>query len=103
MRQQWKFSKCLLLRGMVGFTRSQIDNLMVSKLFGTVKLGGYNLVRDIGLLPALSVIIPMSEPLLAAIAQSKNQAATLAYRTRVSLWPMISIITPITLFIMVYP
>lgn len=103
LRQQWKFSQWLLMRGLVGFTRSQIDNLMVSRLFGTHQLGGYNLVREVSLLPALSAIIPMSEPLLAAIAQSRNDESSLAYRVRLSLALMITLLIPITTFIMLYP
>jgi O-antigen/teichoic acid export membrane protein len=102
-RQQWGFSQWLLLRGIVGFTRSQIDNLMVSKFFGTTQLGGYNLIREVSLLPALSAIIPMSEPLLAAIAEGKHSASVLAYRVRLSLALMISALTPITVFIYLYP
>ncbi|WP_309043354.1 lipopolysaccharide biosynthesis protein [Marinobacter sediminicola] len=102
-RQQWQFSQWLLLRGIVGFTRSQIDNLMVSRLFGTAQLGGYNLVREVSLLPALSAIIPMSEPLLAAISESKADKQALAYRIRLSLALMITVLTPITAFIMMYP
>lgn len=102
-RRQWHFSQWLLMRGVVGFTRSQIDNLFVSKLFGTSQLGGYNLVREVALLPALSAILPMSEPLLAAIAQGKYDAAILAYRIRLSLALMITALIPLTTFIMLYP
>lgn len=102
-QQQWGFSQWLLLRGIVGFTRSQIDNLMVSKFFGTTQLGGYNLIREVSLLPALSAIIPMTEPLLAAIAEGKHSASVLAYRVRLSLALMISALTPITVFIYLYP
>jgi len=101
--EQWGFSQWLLLRGIVGFTRSQIDNLMVSRLFGTAQLGGYNLVREVSLLPALSAIIPMAEPLLAAISDSKTDPKALAYRIRLSLALMITVLTPITAFIMLYP
>lgn len=102
-RQQWGFSQWLLMRGLVGFTRSQIDNLLVSRLFGTAQLGGYNLVREVSLLPALSAIIPMSEPLLAAIAESRSNPVALAYRIRLSLALMISLLTPISTFIFLYP
>lgn len=102
-RQQWGFSQWLLMRGLVGFTRSQIDNLLVSRLFGTAQLGGYNLVREVSLLPALSAIIPMSEPLLAAIAESRSDPATLAYRVRLSLALLVSLLTPISAFIFLYP
>ena len=76
---------------------------MVSRLFGTAQLGGYNLVREVSLLPALSAIIPMSEPLLAAIAESKSDRQALAYRIRLSLALMITVLTPVTAFIMLYP
>jgi lipopolysaccharide exporter len=102
-RQQWQFSQWLLLRGIVGFTRSQIDNLMVSRLFGTAQLGGYNLVREVSLMPAFSAIIPISEPLLAAISESKADRQAFAYRIRLSLALMITVLTPITAFIMLYP
>ena len=103
MSQQWRFSQWLLLRGIVGFTRSQIDNLMVSKIFGVTHLGGYNLVREVSLLPALSAIIPMTEPLLAAIAQSKTKPEAMVYRIRLSLALLISALLPLTTFMMIYP
>ncbi|QTN40592.1 lipopolysaccharide biosynthesis protein [Marinobacter salsuginis] len=102
-REQWNFSQWLLLRGIVGFTRSQIDNLIVSKHFSTSALGGYNLVREISLLPALSAIIPMSEPLLASIARVKDDPESLAYRVRFSLAIMVTVLTPLTTFLMLYP
>ena len=102
-REQWNFSQWLLLRGIVGFTRSQIDNLIVSKQFSTSALGGYNLVREISLLPALSAIIPMSEPLLASIARVKDDPDSLAYRVRFSLAIMVTVLTPLTTFLMLYP
>lgn len=103
LSQQWRFSQWLLLRGIVGFTRSQIDNLMVSKIFGVTHLGGYNLVREVSLLPALSAIIPMTEPLLAAIAQSKADPKAMAYRIRLSLALLISALLPLTTFMMIFP
>lgn len=102
MGLQWHFSKWLILRGIVGFTRSQIDNLIVSKLFGTSQLGGYHLIRELATFPALSVIIPGSEPLQAAIAERKNQPEELAYRIRLSLFMMIVLLTPLTVFMAAY-
>lgn len=100
---QWGFSKWLILRGVVGFTRSQVDNLIVSRVFGPTQLGGYHLIRELSTLPALSIIIPGSEPLQAAMADSKDRAQDLAYRTRLSLVLMTSILAPITAFMLAYP
>jgi lipopolysaccharide exporter len=99
---QWHFSKWIILRGVVGFTRSQIDNLIVSKLFGTGQLGGYHLIRELATFPALSVIIPGSEPLQAAIAERKGHSEQLAYRIRLSLFTMVILLTPLTIFMAAY-
>lgn len=99
-REQWTFSRWVILRGLTGFTRSQIDNLVVSRLFGTTGLGGYHLVRELATFPAVSVIIPGSEPLQAAIAESHQRPADLAYRLRLSQFMMISLLTPITAYMM---
>ena len=103
VQQQWHFSRWLLMRGLVGFTRSQIDNLMVSKLFGSTSLGGYNLVRELSILPAVSVIIPMSEPLMAAIAQGRGDTDIQSYRIRLSLALMTTALLPVTVFMALYP
>ncbi|EMP55568.1 polysaccharide biosynthesis protein [Marinobacter santoriniensis NKSG1] len=103
LRTQWQFSQWLLLRGIVGFTRSQVDTLMVSKVFGTAQLGGYNLVREVSLLPALSAFIPMCEPLLAAVSQVRSSREVLAYRVRLASALLISLLIPFTVYIMSYP
>jgi len=99
-REQWAFSRWVILRGLTGFTRSQIDNLIVSRLFGTTGLGGYHLVRELATFPAVSVIIPGSEPLQAAIAESHQRPSDLAYRLRLSQFMMIGLLTPITAYMM---
>lgn len=100
---QWNFSQWSILRGIVGFTRSQIDTLMVPKLFGTSQLGGYNVVRELSLLPALSIIVPISEPLLRALSQSRNSPEHLAFRTRLSIALPACGMIPVTFFMMGYP
>lgn len=99
---QWRFSKWLILRGVVGFTRSQIDTIIISKMFGTGQLGGYHLIRELATFPAISIIIPGSEPLQAAIAERKNDADQLAYRIRLSLLMMVILLTPLAAFMAGY-
>lgn len=50
----------------------------------------------------MSVIIPDSEPLQAAIAERKSRPGALAYRIRLSRFMMITMLTPITLFMAAY-
>ncbi|MCH8537245.1 MAG: oligosaccharide flippase family protein [Alkalimonas sp.] len=101
--QQWAFSKWLMLRGFIGFARYQVDNLLVSKRFSTAQLGGYHLLRELTLLPAIAVIVPCSQPLQAAIASQRDEAEQLAYRTRISLLLLFALLIPLTTFLLAYP
>ncbi|EIW90365.1 polysaccharide biosynthesis protein [Alishewanella agri BL06] len=103
INEQWRFSKWLILRGIVGFTRSQIDSILVSRWFGTRELGGFHLLRELAIMPALNLVIPASEPLQAAIAHDRHQQQTLAYRTRFSLALLSSLLLPISCFMWLYP
>lgn len=98
-KEQWHFSQWLLLRSILVFFRAQLDIGFISKLFGSSQLGGYHMSRELALMPALSFIIPALEPLLAAIAKSKNDPHILAYRIRFSLYCLLLIITPVSIFI----
>ncbi|MBL4763618.1 MAG: oligosaccharide flippase family protein [Gammaproteobacteria bacterium] len=100
--EQWRFSQWALLRGITGFLRSQADILIVSKFFPTASLGSYHMTRELALIPALSVIIPATEPLLSAISQSKHDRELLNYRIRLSLVTLIAILLPLSVFIYLY-
>lgn len=102
-RQQWDFSKWLMLRGVIGFARYQADNLIVSRRFSTADLGGYHLLRELTLLPAIAVIVPCTQPLQAAIANQRELAQRLSYRTRMSLFLLLLLLIPITAFLLTHP
>ncbi|WP_445426531.1 oligosaccharide flippase family protein [Alishewanella sp. HL-SH06] len=103
LNEQWGFSKWLMLRGLIGFFRSQIDSLLVSRWFSTKELGGFHLLRELAVMPAVSVVIPAAEPLQAAIADDRFNQAALAYRTRFSLVLMSSLLIPISTFMWLFP
>jgi O-antigen/teichoic acid export membrane protein len=99
LREQWGFSQWSLLRGITGFGRSQADILIVSKLFPPAALGGYHLQRELALIPAFSLIIPATEPLLSAISKAKHDSELLFYRMRLSMVTLLTILIPLSVFI----
>jgi len=103
LNEQWSFSKWLMLRGLIGFFRSQIDSLLVSRWFSTKDLGGFHLLRELAVMPAVSVVIPAALPLQAAIADDRFNHAALAYRTRFSMVLMSSLLIPISTFMWLFP
>jgi len=98
-KKQWNFSGWLLLKGIIGYTRSQIDTLIVSKFFPAAQLGQYYMARDIAMIPSHNIILPAVEPLLAAFKQSRNDLKALAFQLQFSLFIISCISIPISMFL----
>jgi len=96
IKEQWLYSKWSLLRGITGFIRSHIDTIFVSRLFPQNQLGAYHLHRDIAVMPALMIINPIMEPLIALLAKSKAQPNVFAFRFRSSFLFLFIILLPLT-------
>ena len=103
LREQWSFSQWILFKGLLGFFRSQIDTILVSKFFNAADLGRYHLVRGVAVLPSTDIILPAVQPLLAAFSQSKNNLAALAYKVRLTLLMIVVTISPICFFMWNHP
>jgi lipopolysaccharide exporter len=103
LREQWSFSQWILFKGLLGFFRSQIDTILVSKFFNPSDLGRYHLVRGVAILPSTDIILPAVQPLLAAFSQSKNNLAMLAYKVRLTLLVIVMTISPICFFMWNHP
>ncbi|GAB5415415.1 MAG: lipopolysaccharide biosynthesis protein [Congregibacter sp.] len=102
LSDQWSFSAWMLLRGIVGYTRSQIDTLFVSKLFPATSLGQYQLARDIAMLPAHNIVVPASEQLLAAFRESRGDRAAQGLQLRWSFAAVAVLIFPTCTFVTVF-
>ncbi|MBC8386330.1 MAG: oligosaccharide flippase family protein [Gammaproteobacteria bacterium] len=98
-KTQWHFSGWLLLKSIIGYIRSQIDILIVSKLFPHSQLGQYYMARDIAMLPSHNLLLPAIEPLLALFRTSRNDLEAFEFQVRLSLFVIISISIPISIFI----
>lgn len=102
-RQQWFFSGWMLLRGVVGYIRSQLDTLFVSKLFPATQLGQYYVARDVAMLPAHNLIMPGAEPLLALFRHSRADPQAMARHLSFSLYIVAVLVVPMAVFIAVFP
>lgn len=93
--EQWAFTKWMFARGILGFFRAQLDNLMVSKLYSIGELGTYNVIRGISVLPATDIIVPSVEPLLASFSRKKHDLPALDHQLRTSLLMVFLLIIPV--------
>jgi lipopolysaccharide exporter len=71
LTEQWAFSKWMLLKAIIGYIKSEIDTIFVSKLFSIETLGGFNMMKNLSSIPSREIIQPLSEPLLAAFSKVK--------------------------------
>lgn len=93
--EQWAFSKWLLLKGGVGFSRAEFDTFMVTKLFGIEYVGGYNMMKNIANIPGRDLIAPATEPLLTSFAKVRDDNERLNYQISLSLFVVCLISFPI--------
>ncbi|GLX82095.1 oligosaccharide flippase family protein [Thalassotalea eurytherma] len=73
VKNQWLFSKWLLAKSVLGYMRSQVDTIIVSKHFSSTILGNYHIARDISMMPGHYLLAPAIEPLLASFSQLKTK------------------------------
>ena len=100
--EQWIYSRWLLVRGVIGYLRSQIDTLIVSKLYSPEIVGRYHLVKQVTVLPATDIIGPAILPLMVSFSKVKDDVTKLAYQFRLSLYLTVLIIVPICVYMAAY-
>lgn len=103
IKKQWNFSQWLLLKGIIGYIRSQIDTLIVSSFFNANLLGKYYMSRNLAMLPGQNLLHPAIEPLLAAFSKSRKKTSKLEQHLRYSLFVVALFAIPITFYIWYFP
>jgi len=98
-REQWLFSKWILLKGILGYLRSQIDTILVSRLFEFNAIGGYNMMKNLSSMAGSDIIAPATEPLLASFAKVKNNSSELRYQFRFSFLLITAFTFPLSVYI----
>ncbi|MDT0593605.1 oligosaccharide flippase family protein [Glaciecola petra] len=95
VKEQFAFSKWLLLKGGIGYIRAQIDVIFVTRLFSPDVVGSFHLARHIAVLPSSELIAPVAEPLLASFARVKANLHDVGYQFNLSLLFVLSLVGPI--------
>ena len=99
---QWTFSKWMMAKSVVGYMRSQIDTIVVSKAFSGGVLGNYHMARELAMMPAHFLLGPAIEPLLSAFKNDKDDKNALMNNVAFSLIVAMIISIPLCVFIWNY-
>ena len=101
--EQWRFTRWILLRAIVGYIRGQFDVFLATRFYLPADLGAYHVTRHISVMPVSEVIGPATEPLIAAFARAKEDPATLAHRVSLSLLVIVGLAFPAAVFMWTFP
>ena len=74
-KDMFVFSRTVLFRNIIGYSRSQLDILLVGKLFGTTGTGEYSIARQFSILPLTEVVSPAINPILSSISKYNGEQA----------------------------
>lgn len=99
---QWQFSKWVWPQATVGFAKSEFDTFFVSKMFSIDIVGGFNVMRNLSMLPAREIIQPLCEPLLSSLSATKDDSLNFADNFVKALLVLLSLIVPLVAFVFVY-
>ena len=84
-QQQFQFSKWIVLKSLVGHIRAKFDSWFALNIQGLSGLGGYNLSKDLVLLPSRELLSPIAEIFFTSIAQTKNESSEQQLQIRKSI------------------
>jgi len=102
VHEQWSFSQWILLKGIVGYSKSEFDTFIVSKLFSFDAVGGFSLMKNLSTLPGREIIRPVTEPLLATFSKVKDSEVELRYQVQMSLGVLLAGTIPISTFLLCF-
>ena len=99
INEQWHFSKWILLKGALGYSKSEVDPFVISKVFNIEAVGGFNMMKNISTIPAREIIRPLTEPLLASFSKVKTDSGKLSQQVAVSMLVLLFGTSPIAMYL----
>lgn len=102
-KDQWLFSKWILFRASVGYGKSQMDSLLVSKFFNPTELGAFYMSKNLSTLPSTDIIGPVVEPLLATFSKSKEHFHEFNQQLSKAIFLVGCLIVPIGVYMIYFP
>lgn len=93
-QEQWSFSRWMLLESILGYSRTQIDKVLVAKIFGITDVGVYHVTKQITEMPGTDVISPALEPLLSAFSKDKYDREALSLKVKTTFFVIMCLVIP---------
>jgi len=102
-RNQWRFSKWILFRASVGFSKSQMDSLLISKFFAPQELGAFYMTKNLSVIPSTDIIGPAVEPLLSSLSRVRNNLKEFNQQLSKAIFAITTLVMPLVIFMWFFP
>lgn len=101
-KQQWGFSKWMLAKGMLGYTRAQLDTFMVSSFYSPSFLGGFHISKYIASMPGSEGLSPALQPLLATFSRSNKDKDAIRHQVSLVIIIVLALSVPLSCYLFVF-
>lgn len=95
VKEQWDYSKWILLRGFAGYIRSKGDAFIISKFFSTSDVGVFTIAKEFAMLVYEQIAIPVAEIIMTSVQKARKNNANISYTIEKYLLILLSLILPI--------
>lgn len=96
MTRQWNFSKWMLARSVVGFTRAKADQLMMGMFYDTSAMGSFNVSKELVLMPFHQISEPLHPLLLTMFTSANTKKAGLRRAYSLQFILLFAVMLPLT-------
>ena len=97
IRKQYGFSSFMIGQELFGYLKSNIDTFFISKTFSNSEFGHFHVMKYIAVIPSLSIMVPLAEPLLVEMSKNNSIIEERLFKYTASLIALLLISFPISL------
>jgi lipopolysaccharide exporter len=101
-KEQWGFSKWMLAKGMLGYTRAQLDTFFVSSFYSPSFLGGFHISKYIASMPGSEGLSPALEPLLATFSRTIKEKEAIKHQISLVIIVVFALAVPLSCYLFVF-
>lgn len=97
IRKQYSFSTFMIGQELFGYLKSNIDTFFISRSFSNSEFGHFHVMKYIAVIPSLSIMVPIAEPLLVEMSKDNKIKRERQYKYTVSLMALLLVSFPISI------
>lgn len=71
-RKQWRFSKWIFSKAIVGYARAKTDTFILGKFFSLSDVGAFNIAKEFGLLVYEQIALPVSDIIMSGVQKNSS-------------------------------